>query len=124
MSERARLFEGEDFDVTAFAPKNLRKPAEKEPPAADAVRAVSEASYFRSREPVPIPSAKKQRRRRTGRNLQLNLKVAAATYDSFYAIADRQGWVLGETLEKAVAALKRELDAEAGHNHASDMVQK
>jgi len=28
---------------------------------------------------------------------------------AFYAIADAQGWVLGETLERAVAALKAEI---------------
>jgi hypothetical protein len=52
-----------------------------------------------------------QRRRRTGRNLQLNVKVAAKTLESFYEITDRQGWVLGETLERAIAALQRELTA-------------
>src|ERR1017187_7096487 len=31
-----------------------------------------------------------------------------------YRIADAQGWVLGETLEPAVAALKREIAAQIG----------
>jgi hypothetical protein len=111
MTERAGLFDGsEDLDLSSFTPKKVVKPSEA-PPAADAVRAVSEASNFRSREPVSI-TRKVQRRRRTGRNLQLNLKVAAETFKSFYEIADRQGWVLGETLERAVAALQRELATE------------
>ena len=114
MAQRAGLFENEDFDVSSFAPK---KPATKaaEPPP-EAVRTVSEGASFRSREPgqtVAKASAKKtQRRRRTGRNLQLNLKVAASTLESFYEITDRQGWVLGETLERALAALQRELAAQ------------
>ena len=31
--------------------------------------------------------------------------------EAFYGIADRQGWILGETFERAVAALERELAA-------------
>ena len=33
-----------------------------------------------------------------------------ATSDAFYAISDAKGWVLGETLEHALAALKRDLE--------------
>jgi hypothetical protein len=49
------------------------------------------------------------RRHRTGRNVQFNLKASQETVDAFYAISDSQGWVLGETLEHALAALQREL---------------
>jgi hypothetical protein len=113
MAERAGVFEGNDFDVSAFAPK---KPASKavqsaQPPEASGG---TEGVNFRSRESAPSPKQqvkKKQRRHRTGRNLQLNVKVAAKTLESFYEITDRQGWVLGETLEKALAALERELAA-------------
>jgi hypothetical protein len=49
------------------------------------------------------------RRYRTGRNIQLNIKARAEIIDAFYGIADRKGWVLGETFERAVAALEREL---------------
>lgn len=111
MSERAGLFEDadDDFDISAFTPKKAVKPV-KPPPAPEAIRAVSETAHFRSREPSPTKVSKpKQRRRRTGRNLQLNLKVDADTLKSFYEITDGQGWVLGETLERAVTALQREL---------------
>jgi hypothetical protein len=37
------------------------------------------------------------------------VKVSSETLAAFYAIADAQGWILGETLERAVAALKREI---------------
>ena len=114
MAERAGLFE-DDFDVSGFAPKKGTGPPQ--PPPED-LRAVSEAAKFQSREPVQAPSAakpykkKQARRRRTGRNMQLNLKVAAEPFELFYQITDRQGWVLGETFEKAVAALQKELAAQ------------
>lgn len=114
MAERAGLFEeADDFDVSAFTPKKAGKAAE---PQQEAIRAVSEGANFQSREPVKTEAVKAvkapQRRRRTGRNLQLNLKVAAKTLEDFYDIADRQGWVLGETLERAIKALQRELAAQ------------
>lgn len=42
---------------------------------------------------------------------QLNIKVRSETLDAFYSIADAEKWVLGETLERAVAALQKELSA-------------
>lgn len=115
MAERAGLFEndGEDFDVSAFSPKTTKSPQ----PAPEVIRAVSETAKFKSREAAPIPAppprTSGQRRHRTGRNMQLNLKVDAPTYESFYEITDRQGWVLGETLKHALAALQRELAVNA-----------
>ena len=47
-----------------------------------------------------------QRRRLTGRNVQLNIKAKQETIDQINAIADRRGWVLGEVLEHALAALE------------------
>lgn len=112
MTERASIFENSaDFDLSGFAPKP-KTPKREAPP--EAVRAVAENSSFRSREPAPAttqPVAKEPRRYRTGRNVQLNLKVSKDTLDAFYAIADSQKWVLGETLERALAALQKELAA-------------
>jgi hypothetical protein len=71
-----------------------------------------------SREPIrtPLPAAapatREPRRHRTGRNIQFNIKAQAQTIDRFYRIADKQGWVLGETFERAVAALDRDLTPE------------
>lgn len=113
MSERAGIFEsGPDFDVSGFAPKQPTPP-EKKPPV-ETVRAISEAARFPSREaapppPAPVEAKRDQRRYRTGRNVQLNIKVKAETLDAFYKIADREGWVLGETLERAVKALDENL---------------
>jgi len=113
MSERASIFDGDsDFDVSKFAPKQSKPKTET---SAEAVRAVAENSDFRSREPAPAPKkapAEKERRRyTTGRNVQLNIKVRSETLDAFYSIADAEKWVLGETLERAVAALQKELNA-------------
>jgi hypothetical protein len=113
MSERASIFDSDpDFDVSKFVPKQSKPKTET---SAEAVRAVAEGSDFRSREPAPAPSPKKataekeRRRYTTGRNVQLNIKVRSETLDAFYSIADAEKWVLGETLERAVAALQKEL---------------
>lgn len=53
------------------------------------------------------PAMREPRRHRTGRNIQLNIKARAETIEWFYAIADRYSWVLGETFERAIAALER-----------------
>jgi hypothetical protein len=111
MSERASIFENSaDFDLKGFTPKD-GKPKRETPP--EAVRAVAETAQFHSREPAPPakkkPAQKEPRRYVTGRNVQLSVKVSSETRDAFYAIADSQKWVLGVALERAIAALEREL---------------
>jgi hypothetical protein len=97
------------LDLSGFAPK---VPQDIKAPPVDAIRAVSEAARFPSREARPAPPPKReQRRHRTGRNVQFNIRARQETIDAFLAIADQQGWVLGEVLEQAVAALERELAA-------------
>lgn len=100
----------EDFNVNDWMP---RTPAVNEKPPKVATEKAAIASGFRSREPQPAPvkPAVRQeppRRRRTGRNAQFNLKARPETIEAFCAIADAQGWGLGETLERAVALLQRE----------------
>jgi len=113
MAERAGLFE-EDLDLSQFT---SQKPAKAEQPLPEAVRAVAEGAKFQSREPGKPSKQRQQRRYRTGRNIQLNTKVTMSTRDGFYEISDRYNWVLGETLERALQALKRELEK---GNSASD----
>jgi len=108
---RASIFEEpEELDVSGFAPKSA---PHTDAPAPEKVRAVAEAAHFSSREPKPPkpPSVSKRapRRHRTGRNVQLNLKASQEAVDAFYAVSDKNGWVLGETLERATQALQREL---------------
>jgi hypothetical protein len=117
MAERAGIFDqSDDFDLSAFTAK---KPTVKSAPEprAEAVREVSEQAKFRSREPAPAapkaPKAtlKERRQHRTGRNVQLNMKVDAETHKLFYEITDSQKWVSGETMKRALAALQKELTA-------------
>lgn len=109
MAERAGLFE-EDLDLSHFAP---HKPAKSEQPLPEAIRAVAEGASFQSREPAKVTKHRQQRRYRTGRNIQLNTKVTLSTRDGFYEISDRYNWVLGETLDRALQALRRELEKES-----------
>ncbi len=74
MSDPARVdpFAG-DLDLSEFKPAPVKKPAARK----DAIREVSEANNFPSRAPERARSAKPtvvQRRRRTGRNVQFNIK--------------------------------------------------
>jgi hypothetical protein len=92
-------------DIASFKPTPARKPSITR----DAIRQVSEQNNFPSREAPKAkpPKAKTQRRRRTGRNVQLNIKASQETIDRFLAVADRKNWVLGEALEHALAALEK-----------------
>jgi hypothetical protein len=63
------------------------------------------AAGFKSREPR---QQEPPRRRRTGRNMQFNIKARPETIEAFCQIADANGWGFGETLEHAVALLQRE----------------
>jgi hypothetical protein len=111
MAQRASPFDqSDDLDVSGFAPKPIPRPAAR----TDEVRAVSEAAQFQSREAprhsTPTAAGKREARRyRTGRNVQLNIKARTEAIDAFYDIAEKQSWVLGETFERAINALKREL---------------
>lgn len=122
--ERASLGFGDelaDFKADEWAPKPATNVNAR--PDQTETRKAAEAAGFRSREPkaAPIASAVParatkldeagegtlQRRRRTGRNAQFNLKAKPETIEAFCAIADRQGWGLGETLEHAVDLLQQ-----------------
>jgi hypothetical protein len=114
---RASIFDSDDLDVTSFKPKIAPDPAA--PPAAQ-VREIAEAANFPSREAgrprmeavtaAPAAGVKRApRRHRTGRTAQFNARTTPETVEAFYAIADKQGWLIGETVEHALAALQREL---------------
>lgn len=110
--ERADLGFGDEldeFNPSDWVPEPKHRPANDRP--AESLKA-AEAAGFRSREPKAKPkqgtAGEPPRRRRTGRNAQFNLKAKPETIAAFCAIADLQGWGLGETLEHAVALLERE----------------
>ncbi len=109
MADRASIFDdAPDFDVSGFTPA---KPTPA--PASEAVRKVAESTSFQSREPEKKsekgPERKARRVYRTGRNAQFFCKAAPEVVEKFYAISNAQEWVMGETLDRAVAALEREL---------------
>lgn len=100
----------DDFDPADWHP-NVEKPVRQKPGKTE-TRMIAEASGFKSRE-VAVPEGAGEgrgapRRRRTGRNAQFNLKARPETIEAFCAVADGQGWGLGETLENAVVLLERE----------------
>lgn len=114
MAERAGVFE-EDFEISSFAPK---KPARREEPGAEAVRAVSENASFKSREPAQKAPKKADRRYRTGRNIPLATKISARARDLLYGIHDEHRdsdgnpeWTIGEIIEYGLEAFRRELEA-------------
>lgn len=99
----------DDFDLSDFKPRKSPVPR---PPSSETSQA-AEAAGFRSRESKGSEgiadgagSVAQQRRRRTGRNAQFNLKARPETIAAYCALADKMGWGLGETLEKAVALLE------------------
>jgi len=105
--ERADLGFGDEldnFDPTAWTPKPGA--AVKDRSKADSARKAAEATGFPSREPTRPRTVARQRRRRTGRNAQINIKATPETIEAFYAVADGQGWGVGETLEHALALLQ------------------
>lgn len=101
---RAAVFEADD--LSDFVPgTSAPKPKPEE------VRAIAKAAAFHSREstlPAEDPPRRSPRRYRTGRNVQLNLKVRQEAANAFYALADQLDLVLGEAFERAVDALRRE----------------
>lgn len=131
MGERAKLFEDDDLDLSAFTPKEGPRPDAPDP---EKVREVAEAANFHSREPKeakpkaarpaaavrpaapaePEAPKRKPRYHRTGRTVQFNCRTTQECSDGMYAIADQQGWLVGETLERAYAALRRELEGQGG----------
>ena len=108
-ADRADPFAGSEFDLSGFAPAPAKKPAA----AREVIRKVSEEQNFPSRAPAKKKEATPQRRRRTGRNVQINIKATPQTIERLVSIADREGWVLGEALEHAVEALDAKLSRKA-----------
>lgn len=94
----------EDLGSFNAKPSSVSSPR---PPKADVTEA-ARASGFHSREPQIPEQPVTQRRRRTGRNVQFNIKTRAETIAAFCQIADANGWGLGETLERAVELLQND----------------
>ena len=110
MNKRANIFEdAAELDIDSFKPEAAPAP---EPDLAK-LKVISEASNFLSRQAKPLqapaPVKREQRRHRTGRNVQLNIKATQVAIDEFNALCQEQNWVTGEALERMLAAIKREI---------------
>lgn len=106
--ERASLGFGGELDALDLAEFATPKPRVIKPEP-ETARKAAEAAGFRSREsraPIAEPRKAQQRRRRTGRTAQLNLKLKPETIEAFTRIADVKGWGLGEAFERAIALLE------------------
>ncbi len=111
--ERARLGlddDDEDLDLSQFAPKEA--PAKPRGPAMAkaGLRALAEDEGFVSRQ----AGIRRRRRRRSGRNEQINIKTTAEFADRFYALAEKHDWMCAVVFEKAIAALEHEVGDEEG----------
>jgi len=114
MAERAKLAAPAipEIDVSGFTPK---QPVKQPEAAVEAIREASAKAGLVSREPAPKKPAKKlDRRRRTGRNIQLSAKIsehAQALINEIYeAHRDKENWTIGQILEFGLEALKRQLE--------------
>lgn len=98
------------FDLDQWQPKT--RTTSRDNPKQKVSTAAAKATGFTSREPkasTPKVEKMKPRRRRTGRNAQLNLKVRPEDVQAFYDLCDAQEWVLGEGFQYAIQALKKDI---------------
>lgn len=101
MTGRAKIGFGDALGgLSDFAPAPRQRPTV---PAKE----VAEAAGFVSREVKPEPEApvRQQRRHRTGRSAQINIKAKPETIAAFYAWADKQGLSVAEAFEVAIGKL-------------------
>jgi hypothetical protein len=104
MTERANPF----GDLTGFEPAKP-KTTSSDPTAKAVIDQVAAEHNFPSRQatkPAAQPAPRQQRRYRTGRNQQINVKATAETVAQFNRLADELGVPLGEVLERALKALE------------------
>jgi hypothetical protein len=103
--------QGASQNTSQNAPQNA-------PPAKAALREMAKEQGFVSRQ----AGIRRRRRRRSGRNEQINIKTTPEYADRFYAIAETHDWMCAVVFEKAIAALEQDLEArkEAGEPEPPD----
>lgn len=107
MKKRPNLgFDAALNDLSGF--EDIDKPRQLDTNSKDELIGAAKASGFGSREAVGLTerTTTPPRRRRTGRNAQLNIKARPETIEEYCRIADSNGWGLGEALEHAVELLR------------------
>lgn len=111
---------GGDLDLSGFAPKGG---AEKPVVPPETVRRISEEGGFPSRAAkphVPAPPLGRPTAAKTGRTVLLNARITPRAHDRFHEIVERERLryeagelmhraTLGEIVERALAALEREI---------------
>ncbi len=115
---RPNIFE--DIDLSGFAPKSEGET----PPSPETVRQVSEEGGFPSRAPwsraAPPPPPRRLAAAKTGRTVLLNARITQRAHDRFHDIVEAERLryeagelthrvTLGEVVERALAALEREI---------------
>jgi hypothetical protein len=93
-----------------FEPKTATEQKEKQSQAE--VEDMANKHGFVGRQVTPLLATvdRSKRRFKTGRNVQINIKGEQETKDELYQVADLIDQPLGETLKRALAALRRELE--------------
>ena len=114
--EHGDIFAGDDpLNLDRFQPKPA---GASDRPGPQDLRDIAERTKFVSTEgkgaaPPPVPLLRRGPRR-TGRTATVTLKTTPECSNRFYALAQAQGWLVGETFEHALDALEREI-GERGH---------
>jgi len=117
--QRPSVFD-EDLDLSKFTPKTELETPTVTP---ETVRRISEESGFPSRRPSqsePVAPTKRSTSPKTGRTVLLNARITQRAHDRFHEIieAERLRYeagemthrvTLGEIVERALAALEREI---------------
>jgi hypothetical protein len=103
----------EALNLDRFKPKPA---GASDRPGPQDLRGIAERTKFVSREgkgtaPPPVPLLRRGPRR-TGRTATVTLKTTPECSNRFYAIAQAEGWLVGETFERALDALEREMKGE------------
>lgn len=111
MADRIDIFSQVDkpADLSRFAPKP--RAGAGRPSLAD-LQAQPDSTKFISREPVAAPAKPAPFRYRTGRNLQFNTRASQQTIDRFESIRSRLNISKAAAMERAIAALERELEGQ------------
>jgi hypothetical protein len=103
MSERHDTFAG----LKSF-PDFETKPKRDKPVSTEAIDLIADESGFHSRPAIRSERKPKRKARvyRTGRNINVNIKLTEAARERFYRLADERNLVLGALLEQALEALE------------------
>jgi hypothetical protein len=118
---RPSIFEN-DLDLSRFEP-TIGPETPPVPP--ETVRRVSDEGGFPSRAPKPRTQATRLHTAKTGRTVLLNARVTQRAHDRFHEIIESERLryeagelthrvTLGEIVERALAALEREMGQSSG----------